>query len=65
MLDTSQYKLGKPADAMQKAAGAHEHLPHRCPICLGTGRLPLLAQGSTTDNERPCHGCGGRGLVWG
>lgn len=33
-----------------------------CPVCKGTGRVPIGSTGGDTYGK-PCHGCGGRGWV--
>jgi len=46
--------------------------PHRCPVCEGTGLVPVgfyRAIGTpdyTTSNAAPeqCRSCGGQGIVW-
>ena len=39
--------------------------PYQCPICGGSGKLPLASQHQTTEViEETCHTCYGRGIVW-
>ena len=38
----------------------------KCPICEGSGRLPLPVEMGTTASrpyDKLCHGCGGKGWV--
>ena len=38
--------------------------PHRCPLCEGRGKLP--PDGTTSNYSMvTCHGCSGKGIVWG
>jgi len=36
-------------------------VPHRCPVCDGSGRI---AEPESTVGSRPCHACSGSGIVW-
>jgi len=36
-------------------------VPHRCPVCDGSGRIVDL---SLTSGGGPCHACSGTGIVW-
>lgn len=37
--------------------------PFRCPVCMGSGTVPLGGDSYSTQ-EYPCHACGGKGIVW-
>lgn len=37
--------------------------PHRCPLCHGSGKLPVAQRKDPKDEI--CHGCNGRGIVMG
>ena len=39
--------------------------PYQCPVCGGSGKLPLACQYQMTAViEETCHTCGGRGVIW-
>lgn len=39
--------------------------PHRCPVCVGTGKTIKYKYGCTMQyTEEKCHGCSGTGIVW-
>jgi hypothetical protein len=39
--------------------------PHRCPVCLGAGKLwDGLPHTTAGVGYVPCHGCHGSGIVW-
>jgi DnaJ-class molecular chaperone len=41
-------------------------MPYLCPVCNGGGTVPFA--GDQSDNRRAqktCHGCDGKGIVWG
>lgn len=40
-----------------------ECIPHRCPVCSGTGKLSIFMRKDPDDDT--CHGCGGDGVVMG
>jgi len=52
-----KYKEGKP---MTEPANKR---PHKCPICEGTGQVS--AKGNAIHSSVCCHGCDGKGIVWG
>ena len=37
--------------------------PFRCPVCIGSGRVPLLVSSDVAGVE--CRPCSGTGIVWG
>ena len=47
--------------------------PHRCPVCMGTGVVPLGTYSGTVGQftfttvplTEMCRSCGGTGIVWG
>lgn len=47
------------ADAGKKV----EPKPHKCPVCEGCGKK--YVEGLRGDNSFDCHGCHGKGIVWG
>ena len=53
-----KYKEGKP---MIEPVGKR---PHKCPICEGTGKVQV-AGNTTAILTTACHGCDGKGIVWG
>jgi len=53
-----KYKEGKPmTEPVSKR-------PHKCPICEGTGRTSPNGNMSQYSSV-VCHGCDGKGIVWG
>lgn len=40
--------------------------PHKCPVCLGSGRISDGRDSSTTVLQTvACHPCSGSGVIWG
>lgn len=45
--------------------GLPESRPHKCPICEGKGKIINLYPELFQHGEVQCHGCQGKGIVWG
>uniref|UniRef100_A0A6M3L751 Putative chaperone n=1 Tax=viral metagenome TaxID=1070528 RepID=A0A6M3L751_9ZZZZ len=40
-------------------------IPHKCPVCEGTGQTPGVLGPGTLTGPVTCHACGGTGIIWG
>jgi len=40
-------------------------IPHKCPVCEGTGQTPGTLGPGTLTGPITCHACGGAGIIWG
>jgi hypothetical protein len=38
--------------------------PHKCPVCLGFGRVQDPVPEATAINSAQCPACGGTGVLW-
>lgn len=61
MLGTSPIELEKTIRANMRVKA-----PHKCPVCDGAGCLSFRNPPLTLNDIKPdCHGCEGKGIVWG
>lgn len=40
-------------------------IPHKCPVCEGTGQAPAGLGVDNGTGTVTCHACGGTGIIWG
>ena len=42
------------------------NIPHKCPVCEGTGKVPFNFYNDTTGTGmmEPCRSCDGKGILW-
>ena len=40
-------------------------IPHKCPVCEGTGQAPAGLGVDNGTGTVTCHACGGTGVIWG
>lgn len=60
-------------DFMESIQSSYFKKPHKCPICLGIGKItiqnqPIFEKGGkyiNTDSKNTCISCEGKGIVWG